>query len=84
LDLTQSSSFNPAFVTANGGSVAASAAALIGAIEQGKAYLNIHTTNFGGGEIRGFLAVPEPGTITLLGAGGVAILLTVRRKLRRN
>jgi len=85
LDLTLSSSFNPAFVTANGGSVAASAAALISAIEQGKSYLNIHTSTFGGGEIRGFLAaVPEPCTLTLLGAGGVALLFAARRKLRRS
>ena len=85
LDLTQASSFNPAFVTANGGSVAASAAVLIGAIEQGKSYLNIHTTNFGGGEIRGFLvAVPEPCTLGLLGIGGIAMFFVGRRKLRRS
>lgn len=33
-------------------------------------YLNLHTTTFGGGEIRGQVAViPEPGTLLLLAAG---------------
>ena len=30
-------------------------------------YLNLHTTTFGGGEIRGQVLVPEPGTLALLG-----------------
>jgi hypothetical protein len=54
-DLTQSSSYNPAYVTANGGTVAAANAALLAAIAAGKAYLNVHSVTFGGGEIRGFL-----------------------------
>lgn len=59
LDLTLTSSFNPAYVTAQG-SVGAAEAALVLAMEQGKAYLNIHTTVVPGGEIRGFLArVPD-------------------------
>lgn len=65
-DLTLASSYNPAFITANGGSVAFAANAFIVALEDGKAYLNIHTSDFAGGEIRGFLApVPEPTTIAL-------------------
>jgi hypothetical protein len=36
----------------------------------GRAYINFHTTQYGGGEIRGFLA-PEPGTLALLGLGVV-------------
>ena len=79
LDLTQASSFNPSFVTAQG-SVAQAASTLIAAIEQGKAYLNIHSSTFGGGEIRGFLAVPEPTTVSLLVAGGIGILVAARRK----
>src|SRR5512133_1206432 len=57
LDLTQASSFNPAFITANGGTAATAEAALVAAIASGHAYLNIHTTNFPSGEIRGFLLV---------------------------
>jgi hypothetical protein len=63
-DMTQASTWNPAFVTAHG-SVAGAEAALVAGAAAGEAYLNIHSTNFGGGEIRGFLvAVPEPGTLS--------------------
>jgi len=57
-DMTAASSYNPAFVTANGGTTAGSAAALLGGLQAGHAYLNIHTTMFPGGEIRGFLQEP--------------------------
>ena len=74
LDLTLSSSFNPAFVTANGGTPASAEIALINAINAGKAYLNIHTSVFGGGEIRGFLGpVPEPSTLALASLGVLAL-----------
>lgn len=42
-------------------------------------YVNIHTTQFGAGEIRGqLLGVPEPSTYALTGAG-LLVLLTLRR-----
>ena len=53
-DMTNASSYNPAFVTANG-SVAAAEAALLTGLHAGQAYLNIHTSTFAAGEIRGFL-----------------------------
>jgi hypothetical protein len=60
LDLTLASSFNPAYVTANGGIVANAEAALVAAMWAGESYLNIHSTDRPGGEIRGFLtAVPD-------------------------
>jgi hypothetical protein len=69
-DTSASSTFNSSFVTGNGGSAASALAALITGMDQGSAYFNIHTSNFGGGEIRGFLVpVPEPGTALLLGIG---------------
>jgi hypothetical protein len=81
-DLTLSSSYNPAFVTANGGTVAAAEAALLAGLAAGEAYLNIHSTMFPGGEIRGFLdpAVPEPGSVVLLTLGAIG---TVAYRLRR-
>jgi len=76
LDLTLASSYNPAFITANGGTVASAETALLAGLVAGQAYLNIHTTAFPGGEIRGFLApVPIPavglpgGILLLAGAG---------------
>ena len=45
----------------------------------GKDYINIHTANNGGGELRGFLIpVPEPGTASLLGLG--ALVFAARRR----
>jgi hypothetical protein len=55
LDMTQSTSYNAPFLAANGGSTAAAETALFQHIADGKAYLNIHSSTFGGGEIRGFL-----------------------------
>ena len=55
LDMTQASSYNPSFVTAHGGTTAGAEAFLFQSIADGKAYLNIHSSTFGGGEIRGFL-----------------------------
>ena len=49
------SSYNPSYITNNGGTPASAFAALRAAISAGKAYLNIHSTMFPGGEIRGFL-----------------------------
>lgn len=56
LDLTQATSYNASFITAHGGTTAGAAAFLIQSIADGKAYFNIHTNMFPGGEIRGFLA----------------------------
>jgi hypothetical protein len=72
--------YNPAFVSANGGTAASAEAALFSAITSGTAYLNIHSSFRTGGEIRGFLApVSEPATMVLLGLGLSGIALRLRR-----
>lgn len=69
-DMTLASSFNQAFIDANGGTVDSARAALFGGILDGLAYLNVHSTFSARGEIRGQLnAVPEPGTWMLMLAG---------------
>ena len=82
-DLTLASSYNPAFITANGGTVAGAQAAFTAGLNAGLTYFNIHTNVFPGGEIRGQLqAVPEPATLILLGigiAGGAGRALRRRR-----
>ena len=54
-DMLLASSYNPSYVTNNGGTPASAWTALRAAISAGKSYLNIHSTLFPGGEIRGFL-----------------------------
>jgi CHRD domain/PEP-CTERM motif len=82
-DMTLASSYNPAFVTANGGTALSAFAALEAGLVAGDAYLNIHTTEFPGGEIRGFLlaAVPEPSTwaMLILGFAGLGFIGYRRR-----
>jgi hypothetical protein len=81
-DLTLASSWNPAFVTAQG-SIANAEAALANGLNAGVAYLNIHSSTFGGGEIRGFLvATPEPSSGLLLLAPALAFWVR-RRRARR-
>ena len=50
--------------------------AQIGFITSGNAYINVHSSTFGGGEIRGQI-VPEPAGLAMIGAAGLGLL---RRK----
>lgn len=83
-DLTLASSWNPAFVTANGGTPAGAEAALAAGLLAGRAYFNIHTNLFPAGEIRGFLQVEEPQSIALAGLGLLALfgVTKLRRRAR--
>lgn len=83
-DMTLASSYNGSFLNnaTNLGSTTTASATLLSAMLDGKAYFNVHTTSFGGGEIRGFLSlVPEPGTwaLMILGFGLTGAALRGRR-----
>lgn len=76
-NLTLTSSWNASYITANGGTPASAEAAFFTAMSAGRTYFNIHSSTFGGGEVRGFLAIPAPGAMAMLGFGG---LLAARRR----
>jgi hypothetical protein len=81
-DLTLTGTYLAAFLTGNGGTAASAEAALIAGLNSGNAYVNIHNATFPGGEIRGFVvAVPETGSVMLLGLGLIAMMM--RRQLQR-
>lgn len=54
------------------------------ALMAGRLYMNFHTNQYPGGEIRGALLVtPEPATVLLLGSGLLALGVIGRRRLTR-
>jgi len=80
--LDEESTYAPAFLAANGGSVRGAYAALVEGINANEAYVNIHSALYPNGEIRGFLVaapIPEPAEWAMLGAG-LAGLLWLRRR----
>lgn len=82
-DMAQASSYNPSFITNNGGTVTLAFNALFAALNTELAYLNVHTQTFPGGELRGNLVlVPEPATMSILGLGVLSLLRSRRARAR--
>ena len=71
-DMTLSSSYNPSYVTANGGNPTSAFNALKTAMNTGKSYFNVHSQTFTGGEIRGFLILCPTITVTIPDAFALA------------
>lgn len=85
-DMTLAASWNAAFITSSGGSLALAETRLFAAMGRGETYFNIHTrgpaqggVGFPGGEIRGTL-IPEPSALALSVAALLAIGAISRRR----
>jgi hypothetical protein len=84
IPLGDAASYTPAFMTAHGGTVQGAESALVDAINANEAYVNIHTTAFPDGEIRGWLVaappVPETAEWSMLAVGLAGLMWMSRRR----
>lgn len=82
-DLGEAAVWEPAFLAQFGGTPSGASSALLAAMNANQAYLNIHTTRYPNGEIRGFVVaapIPEPATWGMLGIGLAGLALMARRR----
>ncbi|USX16443.1 CHRD domain-containing protein [Oxalobacteraceae bacterium OTU3CAMAD1] len=89
-DTSQTSSWNPAYLSAWGGSTAFAEAAFESGLRAGTAYFNIHTSYAPAGEVRGFYepapaaVIPEPESMAMLGIGLPVMLMLARRRSKNS
>lgn len=85
-NLADAGTYDAAFITAHGGTVDAARDFLLGGIAANQSYLNVHTSLYPPGEIRGFLVqlapIPEPSAWLMMGVGLVGLSLYGRRRQR--
>lgn len=82
-NLLMASSWNPAFLNANGGTPEGAEAAFLAGLNGGRAYLNVHSNMFPSGEIRGNLnAIPEPSGWAMMIVGFSMAGVILRRSRR--
>jgi hypothetical protein len=84
IPLGDAMSWDPAFVSAHGGTVASASSAFLDGVNANEAYVNIHTNLYPNGEIRGWLVaappVPETAEWSMLAVGLAGLMWMSRRR----